>query len=157
MELQKTVQISVVEQQNLSENEQVLLNRVEEAIETSYAPYSEFHVGCSVELSNGDIVLGSNQENASFPSGLCAERVALFEVAKNLKQHQVLRICIDAKSTKYKVPKMLVPCAACLQVISDIEKRQGKEIEILMKREEGGLYKADGVHQFLPFHFELKS
>lgn len=157
MDLKKSVCVSRISAQELTTEHKELMRQAIEASKTSYAPYSQFYVGCSVLLENGDIVQGSNQENASFPSGLCAERVALFEVAKNLSQNKVKAITIMARSDQYQVPEMLVPCAACLQVISDIELRQQSEIEILMHNKDGGLFAAEGVKQFLPFHFELKS
>ena len=125
------------------------------ASKQSYAPYSEFYVGCSVLHADGHIGLGSNQENASFPSGLCAERVALFESAKTINVNAVIEIAVYAASTKYKVPKMLMPCAGCLQVISDIRNRQKSPIKIWMWDGAEDVFVAEDVSQFLPFHFEL--
>ena len=114
-------------------------------------------MGCSVLHQDGNVGLGSNQENASFPSGLCAERVALFESSKTLDTNRVLEIAVYATSTKYEVPKMLVPCAGCLQVISDLRNRQSHPIKIWMWDGDRTVFVAEDVSQFLPFHFELKS
>ncbi len=139
---------------DLGDSDQAFLLHAAKAKELSYAPYSTFFVGCSVELTSGQIVTGANQENSSFPSGLCAERVALFQCAKDLSD-SVQRIAITAHSDNYMVPDPLVPCAACLQVISDIRYRQQKPIEIWMWDGAESVFIAKDVDQFLPFHFEL--
>ena len=153
--MEKLVSIEELEFESLNSDKKAFLLNAKSASDDSYAPYSEFHVGCSVLHENGHIGLGSNQENASFPSGLCAERVALFESSKNLNQNKVVELAIFAESTKYKVPKLLVPCAGCLQVISDIQVRQGSPIKIYMWDGGKEVYVASDVSQFLPFHFEL--
>ncbi|MBT8328029.1 MAG: cytidine deaminase [Bacteroidia bacterium] len=153
--MQIQVEIEELSYDALKDSTKQFLNQAIEAHHQSYAPYSQFHVGCSVKHNSGKTIMGSNQENASFPSGLCAERVALFESSKNLLNDKVTQIAIYARSTKYEVPKMLVPCAACLQVMSDIEVRQKEPIEIWMWDGSDAVFKANGVSQFLPFHFEL--
>ena len=153
--MEKLVSIEELKFELLNSDKKAFLLNAKSARDDSYAHYSEFHVGCSVLHENGHIGLGSNQENASFPSGLCAERVALFESSKNLNQNKVVELAIFAESTKYKVPKILVPCAGCLQVISDIQVRQGSPIKIYMWDGGKEVYVASDVSQFLPFHFEL--
>jgi len=153
--MEKTVRIEEFLYQDLTQEEKVFLNQAVEASTQSHAPYSEFYVGCSVDHQNGKLILGSNQENASFPSGLCAERVALFESAKTLDANKVTELAVYARSTKYEVPKMLVPCAGCLQVISDIQNRQKAPIKIWMWDGGDTVYRAQDAGQFLPFHFEL--
>ena len=153
--MEKLVIIEELEFDSLNSDKKAFLLNAISARGDSYAPYSEFHVVCSILHENGHIGLGSNQENASFPSGLCAERVALFESSKNLNQNKVVELAIFAESTKYKVPKLLVPCAGCLQVISDIQVRQGSPIKIYMWDGGKEVYVASDVSQFLPFHFEL--
>ena len=140
---------------DLAKEQQDFLKEAVFATSKSYAPYSEFYVGCAVQLASGELVHGGNQENSSFPSGLCAERVALFQCAKNLDD-KVLKIAVYAKSDKYKVPTPLVPCAGCLQVISDIRSRQKSAIEIWMYDGDQTVYMATDVDQFLPFHFTLE-
>jgi cytidine deaminase len=154
--MQKLVRIEGVDFDSLDSDKKEFLLKSKSAKDDSYAPYSEFYVGCSVLHENGHIGLGSNQENASFPSGLCAERVALFESSKNLKQNKVLEIAIYAESNKYMVPRLLVPCAGCLQVISDMQIRQKSPIKIYMWDGGKEVFVAKDVGQFLPFHFELK-
>ena len=154
--LEKTVKITELKFRELSEDKKAFVKLAKKASEQSHAPYSEFFVGCSVLHDNGHIGLGSNQENASFPSGLCAERVALFESSKTLNEIKVSEIAVYATSSKYIVPKMLVPCAGCLQVISDIQTRQKSPIKIWMWDGKDDVFVAEDAGQFLPFHFELK-
>ena len=154
--MEKIVRIEELKFGSLTAEKKHFLEKAQQASDESYAPYSEFYVGCSVMHANGHIGMGSNQENASFPSGLCAERVALFESAKNLEANKVTELAVYARSTKYQVPKMLVPCAGCLQVISDLRNRQGSPIKIWMWDGADDVFVADDVRHFLPFHFELK-
>jgi cytidine deaminase len=154
--MKKTVSIEEHKYEDLEEGTKVFLNLALEASKQAYAPYSEFYVGCSVVHENGSIGLGSNQENASFPSGLCAERVALFESAKTLTTNKVVEIAVYASSTKYEVPNILVPCAGCLQVISDLQSRQKAPIKIWMWDGGDNAFVAQDAGQFLPFHFELR-
>ncbi|MFT7435325.1 MAG: cytidine deaminase, partial [Psychromonas sp.] len=112
--MKKTVELQEYTFSQLSELDQAFLKEAKIATEEAYAPYSEFYVGCVISLEDGEMVHGSNQENSSFPSGLCAERVALFQCSKKL-ENKVKRMAVFARSEKYKVPTPLVPCAACLQ------------------------------------------
>ena len=153
--MQKNVELKSSRFEDLPLADKDFLQQSLKATGQSYAPYSEFYVGCAVQLESGKVILGANQENSSFPSGLCAERVALFQCAKDLS-NKVRRIAVCAKSKKYEVPVPLVPCAACLQVISDVRNRQNSPIEIWMWDLADQVYVASDVSQFLPFHFELK-
>ena len=153
--LKKEVEIKSIDWGTLSPSDKALVEKAKEATQNSYAPYSEFYVGSAVALSNGATVLGSNQENSSFPSGLCAERVALFHCTQNLASEAVKTVAVFARSTNYNVPEMLVPCAGCLQVMKDIELRQKQPIRVLMWDGGENVYEANGIEQFLPFHFSL--
>lgn len=153
--MKKTVELSQLVFSKLSEKEKAFLEEAKVGSKLSYAPYSKFYVGCAVSLADGEIVHGANQENSSFPSGLCAERVALFQCAKNLS-NKIEKIAVFAHSEQYEVPDPLVPCAGCLQVISDIRNRQQQAIEIWLWDGAESVYRADDVSTFLPFHFELK-
>lgn len=153
--MKKTVELEKFYFSNLDMSDQAFLKEAKKASDLSYAPYSKFYVGCAVGLEDGEIVHGANQENASFPSGLCAERVALFQCAKHL-ENKIMKMVVFARSDNYEVPNPLVPCAGCLQVISDIRNRQKQAIEIWLWDGGKDVYKASDVDQFLPFHFELK-
>ncbi len=125
-----------------------LVNKAAEATGSSYAPYSNFHVGAAVLMSNGEIVTGSNQENAAYPSGLCAERVALFYAHHLFPDSYVKAIAITAKeATDY-----VFPCAACLQVLTESQKRGKHPIAIVIDSASKVLV-ADSVEKLLPFSF----
>lgn len=153
--VKKEVEIKQIKLQDLTDDDQLLVQKAKEATKVSYAPYSQFFVGSAVQLSSGNIVLGSNQENSSFPSGLCAERVALFHCSQQLEIDKVNAVAVYAHSETYKVPEILVPCAGCLQVMKDIEMRQKQPIRVLMWNGGEYAYIAKSIAQFLPFHFSL--
>jgi cytidine deaminase len=131
-----------------------LLNQAQQAIEGSYAPYSEFRVGAAVLLENGEIVKGSNQENAAYPSGLCAERVAIFHAKSNYPDLKVKSIAITAASDNFITKSPITPCGACRQVIAETESRQNEKIRIIMKGQEGIVQAVDGIENLLPFMFK---
>lgn len=123
------------------------------ALENSYSPYSKFKVGVAVKLASGKIVYGSNQENVAYPSGLCAERVALFTIGANYLNDDIISIAITAQTNQFKLESPTTPCGACLQVMAESEKKQSKEIDILLYCIDGPIWKAKGVGSFLPFMF----
>jgi len=132
------------------------MNLVEEAVDAlsgSYAPYSEFHVGAALLLANGKIVRGSNQENAAYPSGLCAERVALFHASSEYPNQPVISLAITGKSDHFTTTDPITPCGSCRQVIAETEKRQGSEIRIIMKGEKGVTRIVEGIDSLLPMVF----
>jgi len=131
-------------------------NLVAEAVKAlsgSYAPYSEFHVGAALLLANGKIVRGSNQENAAYPSGLCAERVALFHASSEYPEQTVVSLAITGKSDNFITTNPITPCGSCRQVIAETEKKQGSEIRIIMKGEKGVARIVEGIDSLLPMVF----
>lgn len=130
-----------------------LLEMAVKATESSYAPYSNFHVGAAVRMSNGETVTGSNQENAAYPSGLCAERVALFHAHHAFPKGQVEAIAVIAKDNEGKLTSGLTfPCAACIQVMVESEKRGNRPIAIIIGSATKVLV-VDSVQNLLPFSF----
>ena len=123
------------------------------ALSGSYAPYSEFHVGAALLLANGKIVRGSNQENAAYPSGLCAERVALFHASSEYPDQAVASLAITGKSDHFTTTDPITPCGSCRQVIAETEKKQGSEIRIIMKGEKGITRIVEGIDSLLPMVF----
>ena len=110
-----------------------LLKNAMDAADCAYAPYSNFHVGAAIKMSNGIIVTGSNQENAAYPSGLCAERVALFHAHHSYPHESVEAIAVIAKNdTGELAQELTVPCAACIQVMVESEKRGKRPITIII-------------------------
>lgn len=143
-------------EQALSAEEQELLKNALDAVERSYAPYSEFHVGAAVLLENGEIVCGSNQENAAYPSGLCAERVALFYANSKYPNVAVKALAITAKADHFTIDQPIMPCGSCRQVIAETENRQQSEIKLIMKGTTGPVQVMNGIDTLLPFTFYEK-
>ncbi|MES2796820.1 MAG: cytidine deaminase [Bacteroidota bacterium] len=137
------------------ESEKSLIEKTVEATYSSYAPFSKFYVGAGLLLENGEIITGSNQENAAFPSGLCAERVALNAYAHSKLDSKIVALAVTARSEHYKIPQLLSPCGACLQVMSEMVKRQNSDFKLIAFTDENGYYVAEGVASFLPFGFDL--
>lgn len=157
MQITKTIEIQHFTNNNsLNNAEKLLIEKAHEATFQSYAPYSNFYVGAGLLLENGEIITGSNQENAAFPSGLCAERVALNTYGHSGTRAKIVAIAITARSEKYEIPQLLSPCGACLQVMSEFVKRQNADFKLFTFTEANGIYLAQGINQFLPFGFELK-
>ena len=119
----------------------------------SYAPYSRFHVGTALMLDNGKVVVGSNQENAAYPSGLCAERVAIFHAGAVYPKAKILKMAITAASEQRLVSEPIPPCGACRQSIAEYELTQDTPIEIWFMGETGTVYKSDSLKNLLPMVF----
>lgn len=138
----------------LNESERALLKHAQDAIKGSYAPYSEFHVGAAILLENGEIIKGSNQENAAYPSGLCAERVAIFHAKSKYPELKVKAIAITASSDNFITKSPITPCGACRQVIAETESRQHEKVRIIMKGQEGIVQVVNGIENLLPLMFK---
>ena len=116
----------------LTPEEQSVVKAAEDALNTSYAPYSNFNVGAAVLLENGHIVKGSNQENAAYPSGLCAERVALFYANSKFPNAAVKVLAVTARKNDNIIDGPIPPCGACRQVILETEKRFNQPMKIIL-------------------------
>lgn len=119
----------------------------------AYAPYSKFRVGAAILLDNGKVVLGSNQESAAYPSGLCAERTAIFQAGTLYPSAKILKIVISATSDINPTKRPTPPCGACRQSISEYEQKQETPIEIYFMGETGEIYKSDSLENLLPLSF----
>lgn len=135
------------------EESQLLENAVS-ANESSYAPYSDFHVGAAVLLEDGTIVKGSNQENAAYPSGLCAERVALFAAAASHPGKKIKAIAITAFSKNTILNEPLAPCGSCRQVMTEYEHLHKSPIRVIMRGNTGKIRVLKQSKDLLPFVFE---
>lgn len=138
---------------DLSPIDQELLLAAKQAVESAYAPYSQFSVGAALLLEDGTIIKGNNQENAAYPSGLCAERVAFFWAGANYPGKKIVSIAITAKSDVVKTDHPITPCGACRQSMLEYELNQKSDITILMQGTSGMIYKMVGVKQLLPLYF----
>lgn len=153
----RNINISFEEYKNeseLHEVEQALLKNAKLAIDSSYAPYSAFHVGAAVLLDNGDVVTGSNQENGAYPSGLCAERVALFHAKHQFPDASIKALAITAHADHFEIDHPITPCGACRQVIAEVQNRQSKKIRIILKGEKGAVQVIEGIENLLPLMFK---
>ena len=137
----------------LSQSEKELMQIAIEARGSAYAPYSQFMVGAAVHLANGEIVIGSNQENASFPSGLCAERVAVFQAGAKYPNVAIDSIAISVSSKTHKVDRPAAPCGNCRQAIAEYEQKQEIPISILMMGASGKIFKCESLNDILPLAF----
>ena len=127
----------------------------EEALKStmlSYAPFSGFHVGCAVLLDNGEVVVGANQENASYPCGLCAERVALYNASTLHPKAKIVALAIAAKSGDSPTEDPISPCGACRQVILEMEDRYKRPVRILLFGARA-VYAVNSVKDLLPLSF----
>lgn len=150
-----TTQFSVFENfENLPMDIQNLMEQAIAVRKNAYAPYSKFKVGAALFLDNGKIVLGSNQENAAYPSGLCAERVAVFQAGAIYPDAKIIKMAITAASETNKTVAPIPPCGACRQAIAEYEIKQQTPIEIYFMGETGAIYKSDSLKNLLPFMFD---
>ncbi|MFV8270660.1 cytidine deaminase [Flavobacterium sp. GT2N3] len=156
-EITITTQFKVFDStQDLPNDIQNLMSKAVEIRKNAYAPYSKFKVGVAIVLDNGKIVLGSNQENAAYPSGLCAERVAIFYAGANYPEAKILKMAITAASDSYQTSIPIPPCGSCRQSIAEYEIRQETPIEIYFMGEIGVIYKSESLKNLLPFMFDKK-
>lgn len=136
---------------------QSLMNQAIETRKNAYAPYSRFRVGAAIVLDNGKIVLGSNQENAAYPSGLCAERVAIFQAGAIYPNAKIVKLAITAASDTNPTLSPIPPCGACRQSIAEYEFKQETPIEIYFMGESGEVYKSNSINNLLPLSFDKTS
>lgn len=133
---------------------QSLIKTAVEARDKAYAPYSQFKVGAAIALNNNEVVTGSNQENASYPSGLCAERTAIYYAGAAFPEAQIQNIAISAKSMKHLVEAPVPPCGACRQALVEYEVKQETDIAVYFMGETGKVMKANSIKDLLPLIFE---
>ena len=153
--LQLTTEYTLFEKmEELSPQDQELMKLAIQTRKTAYSPYSKFSVGASILLDNGSLVIGSNQENAAYPSGLCAERVAIFSANAQYPKNTILKLAISASSSRKKVAEPVAPCGACRQSISEYEVKQNSPIEILFMGETGSIIKVSSLKDLLPLSFD---
>ena len=137
---------------DLSDEEQMLVKRACDATHNAYARYSHFCVGAAVLLNDGTVVIGANQENAAFPSGLCAERSANFAAQSNYPDQPIRMLAIAARDGGGLRNKPVSPCGSCRQVIIEMEDRYKQHIEILLYGK-SGIYRMHSIKDLLPFCF----
>ncbi len=129
-----------------------LIERAMKATDNAYAEYSHFYVGAALRLANGRIVIGANQENAAFPSGLCAERTAVFSAQANFPDQSIDALALVARNDNELIDNPVTPCGACRQVLLGVEERYGLPMRILMYGK-SGVYSVGSAKDLLPLSF----
>ena len=140
----------------LSAEDTLLMQKAIEARKKAYAPYSKFHVGAALLLDNGEIILGNNQESAAYPSGMCAERVAIWKAGSTYPDMKIIKLAITASSTITNVNKPIGPCGACRQTLSEYEINQKSPFQVLFMGEVGEVVVTESLLSLLPFSFDSK-
>ena len=130
-----------------------LMRLAHEATKSAYAPYSNFHVGAAVRLANGAIVTGNNIENAAYPSGLCAERVAMFAAMAQYPGVAFEALAVTAHSATKTIDEPVAPCGACRQVMVEVEQVSKLPLKVLCQGETGPVMVFDGIESLMPFIF----
>lgn len=151
------IEIPLIEYENVNELELIDYNLLQKAAEirnNAYAPYSNFKVGVALLLENNQIIVGTNQENAAYPSGLCAERVAIFQAGTLYPESRIVKMAIVAGSTTSKTQTPIPPCGACRQSIFEYEFKQETPIELFFMGETGKVLKSNSIKNLLPLSFD---
>lgn len=138
----------------LSEIDQNLVQKAREASSLAYAPYSNFFVGAALLLENGLVLSGNNQENAAYPSGMCAERVAIYAAGAQYPTIPIKTIAITCRSKQFIVNEPLSPCGSCRQAMSEYEVRHAKNIRLILTGETGKVRVMESIADLLPFVFK---
>lgn len=137
----------------LPDKQRDLVKAAMEACKGSYSVYSRFKVGAAVLLDNGEVITGNNQENIAYPSGLCAERVALFYAQSMYPNSSIQMIAIAASSESDKLNEPVMPCGACRQVMAEYEDRHNVKLKTIMASETGKVFITDNMEALLPMRF----
>lgn len=140
--------------EDLPNEVKTLMESAIEARKNAYAPYSKFRVGAAILLDNQQIEIGSNQENAAYPSGLCAERVAIFHAGAKYPKAKILKLAITAASDSNPTLSPIPPCGACRQSIAEYEFKQDEPIELYFMGESGEVYRSNSIANLLPLSFD---
>ncbi|TPE42645.1 cytidine deaminase [Pontibacter mangrovi] len=147
------ISVDVLEPQELTPEEQKAMQLAQEAANDAYAPYSNFLVGAALLLEDGTLFKGSNQENAAYPSGLCAERTALFALSANHPNAKIKLLAVTARRRQEQQFLPAMPCGACRQVMAEYEYKQHEPIPVLLQAANGKFYRFHSVADLLPFQF----
>ena len=156
--MEKLICIKIEEfgsQGELTAGDRELLELAVKACDSSYSPYSTFRVGAAVRMANGEFLSGSNQENAAYPSGLCAERVVLFYAQAKYPGIAAEAIAVYARTDEFKLDRPVTPCGACRQVIAEHESRYGTKTRVIMGGANGSVVITEGIENLLPLMFQL--
>ena len=155
-ELNIEIAVKIYDYEELDAADRELMDAAREATNRSYAPYSHFSVGAAARLANGIVVTGTNQENAAYPSGLCAERTTLFYANSQYPDQPVVTLAIAARTEKDFIDHPIPPCGACRQVMLETEKRFKHPMRVLLYGKKG-IYELKNVGELLPLSFDASA
>jgi len=157
MVMKKTQHITTVLEytsiEELDSINQELIIKAKEATQSSYSPYSKFRVGAAILLENGEIIQGSNQENSAYPSGLCAERVAMFYANSKFPDVAVKSIAIACYNNGQFLDRPIPPCGSCRQVLLETEERHNTPMKVFLYGQKN-IFEIENIKQLLPLYFE---
>lgn len=146
------IKVKLCAMEELTQDDRELVEKAIRATDNAYAEYSHFNVGAALRLQDGSIVIGANQENAAFPSGLCAERSAIFAAQSQRPDQPIRTLAIAARNENGLLKQPISPCGACRQVILGIEDRYKLPIRVMLYGTEG-VYVLNSARDLLPFSF----
>lgn len=152
----KILQIQLEEYAHISElqeEDQKLVQKAWEACDTAYAPYSKFNVGAALLLENGEVITANNQENAAYPSGLCAERVAMFYASSKYPGVAMKTIAVAVKSDHIVLHEPASPCGSCRQVMAEYQNLHQMKMKVILGRPDSKIQILHGVESLLPLSF----
>jgi cytidine deaminase len=154
--IKKEVHLNKYQPEEVSAEIRLLIDDAKKAALNAYAPYSNFQVGAALQLDNGKIITGNNQENACYPTGLCAERVAFFSAKSQYPDSIILSVAIVAKRSVDEFFKLATPCGSCRQAMSEYENNQDQNILVYLGDSDGAVYESESIDNLLPFKFSDK-
>ena len=152
-----STKITVYSYDECTEIEKKLIDAAKDATSNAYAPYSNFSVGAALLLENGQIITGSNQENAAYPSGLCAERTAVFYANAKFPDQKVEALAIAAFYNGDFTADLTSPCGSCRQVFLEVESRYESDVRILMYNRKNEVFVAESMRSLMPLNFDKKA
>ena len=148
------VRITIYENdQELPQNDLILLNEARKSSASAYAPYSNFWVGAALKLESGEVILGNNQENAAYPSGLCAERTAVYWLGANRPDAKIQCVAVTARKANTDTFLPVTPCGACRQALSEYENKQKQPIKVILEGQNGEIWVVPSIESLLPLKF----
>ena len=139
----------------LNDEDKMLLKAAQDAASIAYAPYSDFNVGAAAKLSNGEIVRGGNQENASFPAGLCAEGVVMAVAASRFPRVPIETLAISYNSSRAESDHPVSPCGICRQSLEEFRAKTGSPVRLLMGGMSGKIFEVNDASSLLPLAFRF--
>lgn len=143
--------------ESLNKADKDLLAKAKEVLTNAYAPYSNFNVGAAVLLEDGTVITGNNQENAAYPSGLCAERVAFFYASSQHPTKKIIAVAVSAETKSMHINTPVTPCGACRQAMAEYEIKFDSPIRVIMSGESGQIFISPSVSNLLPLLFSSKN